>query len=209
MDNHNQVRQFELALEKSWVPKGEGACWRRLFTTLMGMHVVDVHKACDAFLPHGHRLRGLTTKQFVNELAEVLVKNSENDECANMGARRQHGSGSGSSQGSRGAGRVKRTLTGSERDENGNRILTCERFPRNNNIGRTDQRNCMVCARVRGNPQKTTWMCPQLGNAAVCSPAHTERKCFEYLQERGVLPPRKYTVDMAILNRLEGGLRVA
>ena len=147
------------------------------------VHVVDVHKACDAFLPHGHRLRGLTTKQFINELAAKLVNNSENDERAGAGARREEGSGAGSSQGTRGAGSVKRTLTGSERDEDGNRILTCERFPRNNIIGRTEQHNCVVCYRVRGKQKKTTWFCRQLGNAAVCPPTHTERKCFAYLQE--------------------------
>ena len=104
---------------------------------------------------------------------------------------------------------MKRTLTGSERDENGNRILTCEQGKRRDFASRVHQRACVVCYRVRGVKQKTTWFCPQLGNAAVCPPTHAKRKCFAYLQQKGELPQQQYTVDMAILDRLEGGLRVA
>ena len=41
IDSHNHKRQFELALEKRWIVKGENACWFRLDTTLIGMNLVD------------------------------------------------------------------------------------------------------------------------------------------------------------------------
>ena len=43
IDSHNQMRQKELALEKKWVPKGEGGCWFRIFTTILGMTTTDAH----------------------------------------------------------------------------------------------------------------------------------------------------------------------
>jgi hypothetical protein len=41
VDTHNQQRQGILQLEKLWLTK---CCWRRLWTTMVGMCVVDMHK---------------------------------------------------------------------------------------------------------------------------------------------------------------------
>ena len=67
-----------------------------------------------------------------------------------------------------------------------------------------NQLQCVVCNRVRGHKHKTTWLCPQMGNVGVCAPDHPTRKCFDYLQEKGAIPPPHHTVDMQILDRLEG-----
>ena len=48
VDKHNQVRQFELALEKKWITDD---AYFRLFTTLVGINVVDTWK-----LASRHRL---------------------------------------------------------------------------------------------------------------------------------------------------------
>ena len=82
----------------------------------MGMQTVNMHTACDAFLPDPHRLRGLTTKQLINELAK-LVNYSEGDKRASAGARQEEGFGAGPLQGTTGVWSLKRTLLGSERGD--------------------------------------------------------------------------------------------
>lgn len=41
IDNHNKSRQHSLALERKWPTKN---CWFRLYTTLIGMSVVDLYR---------------------------------------------------------------------------------------------------------------------------------------------------------------------
>mmetsp|Transcript_6315 Transcript_6315/g.13830 ORF Transcript_6315/g.13830 Transcript_6315/m.13830 type:complete len:115 (-) Transcript_6315:133-477(-) len=47
VDNHNQTRQHELALEEEWQTQD---CWFRLLTTLFGICVTDTKKAAEAHL---------------------------------------------------------------------------------------------------------------------------------------------------------------
>jgi len=85
VDNHNQRRQYQLALEKAWVHNGEGGCWRRFFTTILGIEVVDLHLLCSHFLPAKHAMKNLTTKQLADLLAGQLLANTEDDTRAGSG----------------------------------------------------------------------------------------------------------------------------
>ena len=49
IDTHNQLRQGYLRYEKRWVTQNP---WYRIFTTLMGMYVVDLHLMLKHLSPH-------------------------------------------------------------------------------------------------------------------------------------------------------------
>ena len=156
VDNHNQLRQYELALEKTWVPKSQekGACWSRIWTTFVGITVVDMHKICNLFLGSNHTsgLNGLTIKGFVDALARALVKNEEDDTRGLVVSAPSRASG------------AKRTVSGTARnaagervDDDGKRILSIvpnESFEDN---GARLQKNCVVCYRVTRGPRQHAW----------------------------------------------------
>lgn len=66
IDNHNQMRQHELALEKKWVTQD---CWFRLYTSIIGMTVVDSMLAIRSSVPPGHVRRNMPTKVFAEGLS--------------------------------------------------------------------------------------------------------------------------------------------
>ena len=76
IDRHNQSRQYDLALEKSWVTKD---CFFRLSTTLIGIHVTDAWKLADY-----HKIINFSKKEekkmpismFVGILGWQLVHNA-------------------------------------------------------------------------------------------------------------------------------------
>ena len=73
IDNHNQMRQGELALEEAWVTQN---CWFRLYTTLIGMEVTDMHLAVRHAAAHASEYKSLTIKKFADILSYDLIFNS-------------------------------------------------------------------------------------------------------------------------------------
>ena len=73
VDNHNQSRQHDLALEELWQTQD---CWFRLWTTFMGIHLVDCWKLCRFHLPSSHQLATGSVVDFSDKLAAALLKNS-------------------------------------------------------------------------------------------------------------------------------------
>lgn len=72
VDNHNQRRQHELALEEQWVTQD---CWFRLTCTLYGITTIDSLLALKAMVPPGHKLKTITTEEFVDELCQEMINN--------------------------------------------------------------------------------------------------------------------------------------
>eukprot|EP00951_Prasinocladus_malaysianus_P014339 scaffold108899_cov15-Prasinocladus_malaysianus.AAC.1 len=72
VDNHNQARQHELALEELWDTK---SCWFRLHTTLHGMHVTDAWKLCRYHLSANHPLKDISIQGFADRLAWAMLQN--------------------------------------------------------------------------------------------------------------------------------------
>ena len=63
IDNHNKLRQHHLALEKTWLTKKP---WFRLYTTLIGMSVVDLYRL---YCYHDlERWKDYTIQQFADML---------------------------------------------------------------------------------------------------------------------------------------------
>ena len=48
VDNHNQARRHDLAMEEIWDTHD---CWFRLFTMFMGITLIDAWKCCNYHLP--------------------------------------------------------------------------------------------------------------------------------------------------------------
>jgi hypothetical protein len=207
VDNHNQVRQHELALEKHWIPKSQerGACWSRIWTTFIGITVVDMHKICNAFLCSNHAsgLNGLTIKGFADALARALVTNKEDDTRGSVVSAPARASG------------AKRTVSGTARnaagervDDDGKRILSIGGNESFDDDGARLQKNCVVCYRVFGKQTKTTRMVTELNCVPCCDPK-TGRRCFEYLQVKGTAPLTKMTERQKVAERraFASGLR--
>ena len=183
VDVHNQLRQYELALEKAWVPKGYGACYGRLMTTLWGMTVVDTFLAAKSSLGHGHMINTLTLKKFVKTLADQLVNNTAIDD--------RPGSGLGG---------AKRTVTGTVLNADGARkfSVTPTLDIMANGMGHK-QLACVVCKSVAGvHNKKTIYRCPDLDNKPVCS--ELRRGCVGFLRHFDGLPA---VIDSRHRNKLQ------
>ena len=76
IDNHNQRRQHEVALEGNW---GTKSCWSRLGCTLLGVHTVDCLNVVRYFAPNAHQCKNLLTKTFQDNLAHLLMNNKLDD----------------------------------------------------------------------------------------------------------------------------------
>ena len=72
VNKHFQLRQSELALEKKWLTT-DG--WFRLFTTLIGINVVDTMLVLRSESHTSHPFKTMTTREFTEILAEDLVMN--------------------------------------------------------------------------------------------------------------------------------------
>lgn len=79
IDNHNQSRQADLALEEEWLTQD---CWFRIHTTVHGMVVVDAWKLCRHHLAPQHRLAEAPILDFADELAFALLTNGMRDRDA-------------------------------------------------------------------------------------------------------------------------------
>ena len=77
IDRHNQSRQFDLALEKTWLTQEP---YFRLATTIIGMHVVDSWKLADYHnIINGANTKDenrMTVKRFAGVLCYQLVTNT-------------------------------------------------------------------------------------------------------------------------------------
>lgn len=72
IDAHNQVRQFELRLEKLWVSR---CGFFRINTTLIGMVVVDAWKAYRHHINTRHRHYNIPLMKFISILAKDMLNN--------------------------------------------------------------------------------------------------------------------------------------
>ena len=82
IDRHNQVRQFELALEKRWLTQNP---YFRLHTTIIGINVVDCYKLSEHHDIINHRIPNneykMTMTQFASVLANQLINNVDRILC--------------------------------------------------------------------------------------------------------------------------------
>ncbi len=84
IDNHNQARQFHLALEHSWVIQSG---WFRIETTLQGINVTDAWNAVKNDQQHreNNYRSQLTIQEFANDLAgELLGPHARRDAAARL-----------------------------------------------------------------------------------------------------------------------------
>jgi hypothetical protein len=72
VDNHNQSRHHDLALEELWQTQD---CLFRLWTNFMGIHLIDCWKLCRFHLPSSHHLSKCSVVDFSDNLATALLKN--------------------------------------------------------------------------------------------------------------------------------------
>jgi hypothetical protein len=73
IDRHNQLRQGELALEK-WATRD---CWFRLYSTMLGIEVVDVFTAAKAMVIPSHPLKTMSVKRMADILVRSLLEDKE------------------------------------------------------------------------------------------------------------------------------------
>lgn len=168
VDQHNQIRQGYLALEKAWVTTD---CWFRLHTTLFGITVTD------AFLAYRHLGRGPSTSvdlqssmhTFATELAVSFVKwgfELDARPLPPMSLPIQEFATEGSA------------VTGSHQK------ATYPRKTKEKTDGSTTtvavQKNCQWCFRVLNVVRKTTCYCVAC-NVPLCKIAHggSDVSCFE------------------------------
>jgi hypothetical protein len=78
IDSHNQVRQYELALEKQWIVH-DG--WFRIITTIIGMTVTDCWRAYKHALPL-KKHKEITVKEFADRMAYDCIKNCHSNSAA-------------------------------------------------------------------------------------------------------------------------------
>lgn len=84
VDKHNQLRQSELGLEKKWLTT-DG--WFRLFTTLVGINVVDTMLVLRSESHSTHPYKTMTTREFTEILADELVSNKFDGDLSRPKAR--------------------------------------------------------------------------------------------------------------------------
>ena len=73
MDNHNQARQHELALEELWETR---CCWFRLHTTMFGITVTDCWKLAKFHVIDSHYLKEASIQSFADRLALAMLNNN-------------------------------------------------------------------------------------------------------------------------------------
>ena len=76
VDNHNQSRQHDLALEELWLTQD---CWFRLHTTLQGILVTDVWKLTKYHVALAHKFKDISINDFSDNLANRMIHNSLNN----------------------------------------------------------------------------------------------------------------------------------
>jgi len=72
VDNHNQARQHDLALEELWLTQD---CWFRLHTTMQGICATDCWKLVKYHVANSHKMKDMTMNDFADILAKRLIDN--------------------------------------------------------------------------------------------------------------------------------------
>ena len=174
VDKHNQLRQSELALEKKWITT-DG--WFRLFTTLVGINVVDTMLVLRSESHSTHPYKTISTRAFTEILAEDLIMNQFDGKLSRPKPRA--------------AARL------AVEAPPGGVQHTLKQFGYKSAFGllqegkrdRLHQKRCIICKK------KTTYYCTAAAcrECAVCratgsrSGDHTERDCYvEHLKRSGV-----------------------
>jgi hypothetical protein len=75
VDIHDHLRQHELALEEKWVGKDEKAGKFRMWSTIRGVSAIDTMLALKSHSHKGHSIRKVSTRDFIDLLAEEMVDN--------------------------------------------------------------------------------------------------------------------------------------
>lgn len=75
VDVHDHYRQGEVGLEIKWVPKGEQRGKFRIHCTVMSIAAVDSMIAVQCHSHLRHAIRGITTLDYIERLAEEMVDN--------------------------------------------------------------------------------------------------------------------------------------
>lgn len=165
IDNHNKSRQHLLKLEKKWPTK---SCWFRLYTTLVGMSVVDLYRV---YRYHNEAKYGkITIQKFADMIAKGLI------------LRRRTRLPDGLREMAAGMDRVKRI-----RDSDGQttkRVTKKQQSGKHyrQGVGSAIQKTCWVCRMYRGPDDKakyTSFECVLCGTP-LCCPDSTE-----YCDRRG------------------------
>ena len=186
MDNHNHARQHELALEEEWVVN-DG--WFRLNTTLLGIVVVDMWKACRASLASNNKLSKLTILEFADRLAKALVNNKEEGHDAEDDEEEDGDDGEGGGGGGGGGGGAaasSHTFMHHPTQAISQSALGKRKTPGGPVQFQTQQR-CVWCARVTQDDHKTSFYCKEC-DVSLCRGG--KRRCWELHVEHGV-PPKK------------------
>ena len=164
IDNHNQSRQHDLALEEKW----DTQCgWFRIWTTLLGMMVTDMWKLVKFHAPQHHRFHNCTIIEFADELSYVLLNNNlPNNTGASGPARRPILPISDAT------GDVNNMLG----PENGHGHTLVQLEKKEGNMTKTQAR-CRYCACIHKKESWTTFFCLEC-DIEVCIPGKHGRTCW-------------------------------
>ena len=157
VDNHNQSRQHDLAIEEKWDTQN---CWFRLHCTLFGMVITDMWKLVKFHVSPHHRLKKATIAQFADEVSRCLLLNNLEGDAP---VRRNPG----------------RNNTSSSDDDDLPRrdgLHTMEKFERTGTSAR--QSRCRWCLHHESKESWTTFYCVEC-DIPLCGPTNrARRKCW-------------------------------
>ena len=174
IDVHNQLRQYELKLEKKWVTTD---CWFRLFTTLVGICTVDAYRLYQNRKPR--LASGMTMQIFAGVVAKQLLsyvdvrRGESQTPVAPPPPPTDPSTVSRTGSAPAGCSRAASSV---------NRSDACELVEIDdvqNREGGDKRKACHVCWKVRGKKQKTSTMCVgvRCRERGICHPS-TSRDCW-------------------------------
>ena len=175
VDAHNQVRQFELALEKKWVTWD---AYFRLWSTLIGINTVDAWKATRTGVGPSHPMGNTSIREFTNVLAQQCVTNDLGDSRIGSGYA-AHNIGP----------RVRPSSRGPIQGDDVLRHELVSLGTQPTRPGSTHshwrvQRICVYCSRVLREKRVTCFQC-NVCQIALC---RVPRECFAMHLKHGVPP---------------------
>lgn len=159
VDNHNQSRQDDLALEELWQTHD---CWFRLHCTFQGVLATDCWKACRMHCAQGHPLQGTSMGDFADYLVVALLNNNLSESALptrKTGRKRGFG--------------TDITNTGPSLDLATHTMASCGR-----NGKKTKQVRCRWCSVKEDRESYTSYHCVECG-FGLCGPNNRHgRKCW-------------------------------
>eukprot|EP00873_Tetraselmis_striata_P015222 jgi/Tetstr1/435486/TSEL_024391.t1 len=158
VDNHNQSRQHDLALEEAWKTQD---CWFRLATTLCGIVTTDCRKITKFHAPYAHPYASMTIKDFSELMARALIYNGLDGDLAPSRP-----------PGHRLAIAPKRYLDTTDQHTPGNHGRYAN--------GRSKQSRCCRCYRDEGEEHWSSFYCVHCG-ITLCMPSSVHsRDCWQH-----------------------------